>query len=392
MSSELKALLDQASTGASRPADAAALWATARKRKRRSRMAASAGLMLVVLLASSVFAGVNEGQPNERQNVSAPGCGRPGIDCFELGQTFGPMATGFGSVWVMNYESQDPGRSGFVRIDEQTGRVEGHVDNLNPEVLATDDRWVWALDEGNRGYFVARIDPRTNEVVAKHHLGHRRNDWVPSIATVAGYAWVAGDDRSVTRIPSDNGDEETFSYANELPDRAPVWGSLPVQLSSGDGKLFLAWGENFLGIVDPHTGEFLRKDEHVWNAHASEVEVDEGEAWTITNGELIYWRYDDPAQEVADYVRLPGYWGIPTAKFALGTEDVWTITEHDDDDERAGSLARVDRGTYEITQQWEVPIDSTSEIEVGEGYVWVTAPDPAAPKDSYLRILYRIEP
>ena len=101
--------------------------------------------------------------------------------------TWGPMAYGFGSLWVLCRELE--------RVSAATGRVVGTVDLAGGRSdIATGFGSVWIADDEMQA--VVRVDPRQEAIVRTYDLGGS-----PLGVAVGGDAvWAASDDGTVVRI------------------------------------------------------------------------------------------------------------------------------------------------------------------------------------------------
>ena len=100
---------------------------------------------------------------------------------------WGPMAHGFGSLWVLGRELE--------RVSPASGRVVGRVDLVGGRAdVATGLGSVWIADDEQLA--VVRIDPRREAVVRTYDLGG-----APFGVAVGGdVVWAASDDGTVIRI------------------------------------------------------------------------------------------------------------------------------------------------------------------------------------------------
>jgi serine/threonine protein kinase len=107
--------------------------------------------------------------------------------------TWGPMAYGFGSLWILGRELE--------RVSPATGRVVGTVDIPGGGAdVATGFGSVWIADDGMQA--VMRIDARQEEIVRTYELGGTPY----GVAVGADAVWAASDDGSVVRIDPGTGD------------------------------------------------------------------------------------------------------------------------------------------------------------------------------------------
>ena len=107
--------------------------------------------------------------------------------------TWGPMAYGFGSLWVLGRELE--------RVSPATGNVVGTIDLVGggPDV-ATGFGSVWVADDEMQA--VLRIDAQQEAVVRTYDLGGAPF----GVAVGADAVWAASDDGTVVRIDPDTDD------------------------------------------------------------------------------------------------------------------------------------------------------------------------------------------
>jgi hypothetical protein len=138
-----------------------------------------------------------------------------------VGGNPGPIASGFGSIWVAD------GDSGRVsRISPKTGKVLARIRTPGGAYgLAVGFGSVWTSGVLWQG--LAKIDPHTNRVIARHRADG--ND----IAVGFGSLWVTGDGEVIRLSPDD------LSVQSHIKTRTTVHslgvGSGSVWASSGDG-------------------------------------------------------------------------------------------------------------------------------------------------------------
>jgi YVTN family beta-propeller protein len=111
------------------------------------------------------------------------------VATVRVGDQPSDLAVGFGSVWVPVNQGHR-----LVRLDPRLARIVASVPGTYWSVAAGHDS-VWALEwEGQRGEWtdwhgrtLTRIDPRTNRVRARVHLGPE----LGTVAAGAGALWVS---------------------------------------------------------------------------------------------------------------------------------------------------------------------------------------------------------
>ena len=107
--------------------------------------------------------------------------------------TWGPMAYGFGSLWVL-------GR-GLARVSPASGKVVGTVDLVGGSAdVATGFGSVWVADDEMQA--VVRVDARQEAIVHTYAVGGSPL----GVAVGADAVWAANDDGTVVRIDPDTND------------------------------------------------------------------------------------------------------------------------------------------------------------------------------------------
>jgi len=114
-----------------------------------------AGAVAVVLLLAlvAVVGGLQWGDRAERQ--AAPRV----VANLPLSSSLGPVAAGFGAVWVV-----DDAKGRLLRVDPRTRRVVQAIRVAGPLLVGAGAGAVWVIDEGGS---LIRIDPRTNRVTSR---------------------------------------------------------------------------------------------------------------------------------------------------------------------------------------------------------------------------------
>jgi hypothetical protein len=130
--------------------------------------------------------------------------------------TWGPMAYGYGSLWVLGRE--------LVRVSTVTARVVATVDLVGGRAdVATGFGSVWIADDEGRA--VVRVDARQEAIVRTYDLGGSPLGVAVDDASV----WAASDDGTVVRI--DPGSSAVTSVAV---------GSAPRVVDVGAGEVWVS--------------------------------------------------------------------------------------------------------------------------------------------------------
>jgi Protein kinase domain len=129
---------------------------------------------------------------------------------------WGPMAYGFGSLWVLGRELE--------RVSPASGRVVGRVDLVGGRAdVATGLGSVWIADDEQQA--VVRIDPRQEAVVRTYDLGGAPF----GVAVGRDVVWAASDDGTVIRIDPETDDATVI----------PVGGA-PRTVAVGGGEIWVS--------------------------------------------------------------------------------------------------------------------------------------------------------
>jgi len=129
--------------------------------------------------------------------------------------TWGPMAYGFGSLWVLGRELE--------RVSAATGRIVGTVDLVGGSDIATGFGSVWIADDEMQA--VVRVDERQEAIVRTYDVGGSPL----GVAVGAGAVWAASDDGTVIRIDPESDDVTTARV-----------GGAPRVVDVGAGKVWVS--------------------------------------------------------------------------------------------------------------------------------------------------------
>ena len=148
----------------------------------------------------------------------------------------GPVGTGFGSVWVAGH------RNGALhRVDPRTNAVIATIEVPDTlcGLLAFGGGAVWAMNCGQGGSWIYRIDPGTNRVTG------RQPGVTPLIA--AGSLWMIDDEAGeVVRKDLRSGREQARIRRLGLDAERPFW-----LTSAGEGSVWVYSEAGALARVDP---------------------------------------------------------------------------------------------------------------------------------------------
>lgn len=340
------------------------------------------------------------------------------------------IAAGDGSVWVAGYPARDPQVDpALYRIDPATREVVAEITlpcapycGVHQVALGEDAVWITLANTPDSGE-VVRVDPRTNEIVARiavsgdprdlvieggsvwvfalgqggalHRIDARTNELAatllqgqiysssgvnspPILAAGFGHVWIGvgdGDPMEVARI-----DPETGEIAGQ-PIVLPLDETLFQPFSTEAGGVWFRGGQQgnrpLIGRLNPVTltvDETLRLDRTVINDGT--IDPESGTMW-LTNLRRIVTRIDlrpDPGQETAVDPRVTAE--IAVGQFpqevAVGEGAVW-VTVNDADAPERWFVARIDPATNRVTD--EVDLRDAVDVAVGAGSVWAITYD-----------------
>ena len=396
--SDLRAMLQRSSSGATRALDVDGLWNAATRRARRAHMLTAVGVLILVGASSVVAAdldlvdrGVNKqpigGGTDEPTKNETPAqdernsktCSMDSVMCIKLDRPWSIVGGGFGTAWVGNIGG---GKTfGIARFDAETGeetarlRTHGFVKGF-----ASDERWMWALVDANDHLSLLRIDPETTEVAQEFDIAPSGNVGDASVVAGGGYVWVSGRGGTLARLSSVEGERSNFSYGDALPGYIPEEGG-PLHLAYGEDRLWLSYGTGHVGVVDPQSGELIRVDKDALGVNAYNIVVAAGYLWsshqTPPGANVLTYAPTDGSTEGRGQVHLQQ--AVPGLAASDGTH-IWVVQEGFDENE-PGWLVEVDAETRQVVgEPIELAIEFQGTVAVGDGYVWVTGKN----------VLYRI--
>ena len=140
------------------------------------------------------------------------------------------VAVGYGSIWVTATDTAT-----LLRIDPTTvkvvGRLTGFGDDESWMPITIGDGSVWVYRITNGQGVVYRIDPYTNQVVARIRVGYPNVAWPNGyIVDAGGYVWI-GDAGS------------TLSVVDPRTNHVVAWFTLPEttnEVEYGDGSIWVS--------------------------------------------------------------------------------------------------------------------------------------------------------
>jgi hypothetical protein len=231
------------------------------------------------------------------------------------------LAASHGSLWVAGFGA-------VSRLDLGTGRMLARIKTPKTEdysSIAIGDGSVWVTADGGTVY---RIDPSTNRVVARIHVG----GYVQGIAVGAGRVWV-------TRPSQGRGD------VVRIDPRTDDVAGAPIRVGRGPGQV-------------------------VYGLHR---------VWVQNTSPASVMRIDPAPARVTTVVgtRPVAYGSFVVGAIAIGCGSLWTAAN--------GSLTRRDPRTGQV--QASIRIPRAQDIAIGAGEVWVLA----APRSRSPTLFYPIK-
>lgn len=227
-------------------------------------------------------------------------------------------------------------------------RVEHRFEISQPDYLAVAAGSVWVNTDNG---VVHRINPKTNEVIAKIrvHLAGGDNLCQGIGASDDGGVWTcAGPDAMVQIDPATN----KIGHTVELT-KSSSQGNIAVL----DGHAWvLSDGGLVLSAINTDSGEIDAEID--LGARCTELGVGEQELWITCQTEATVLRMDLASQEVTARIG-----GLPSVRHIGVAEAVWVGY--------AGGLARIDLATAEVVGAVEVNVGEAGIVFADESGIWV---------------------
>jgi class 3 adenylate cyclase/DNA-binding beta-propeller fold protein YncE len=260
------------------------------------------------------------------------------------------LAAGGGSVWLGSHSGLkqfDPANNAVVATKSPFQAEGESCDAGAPCYVAVGGKSVWFMRPGGH---VARIDPRTDNVIARINVGVSAGGGV----FYHGALWV-----------TDPGDEMLVKIdgrTNKRTHSTPVSAASgrPSTIAAGAGSVFVAdRAGGTISRVDPRTAKVTRT---IPVPNASGVAVGGGGVWVIDSVDNSLIEYDAHANmPVLHAIHLAS---IPTA-IAYGFGSVWVA------EGQARQIVRIDSQSG-TTRARIFLSDVPADIAIGLGRVWVT--------------------
>ena len=266
----------------------------------------------------------------------------PDYVAAEISVGSGPemVAAGFGSIWVSVKHEQI-----VARIDPKTNKVVAKIKPpYIPCVVNTGFGSVWqGLCEGQG---LVRIDPETNKIVAKID----KANVAPQSAFGGGSVWGVFGDHVVRIDPQTN-------KVTEIPlDVAPF------EATYGGGTLWVLSVEAGSVLrIDPETHKVVARIPVPTDASTIAIpDFIAGSFWVAisTNGTVV--RIDSKTNKVVARIKVGGY----PYHLDATNDGVWVKPQPD-------RLVRIDPKTNKVTQEMKVPAgEYAGDVVVAKGSVW----------------------
>jgi YVTN family beta-propeller protein len=258
-----------------------------------------------------------------------------------VGSGPGRVASGFGSLWVVNDFADT-----VTRVDPKTGTAQDTIQvDSDPTAIAVGGDFVWVASAGTRQ--VDQINPQTDTVVQHPRVGNGPS----SIAVSPGAVWVTNRlDGTVTKI-----DSATGKVRETIPS-----GPSPSDAVYGLGALWIA-NESAATVSRLDLGTGALEEVAVGNGPEA-VAVGDGSVWVANSLDGTVSRID-PAQNVVSSVI-----GVGEGPSSLLASDgsIWVA------DSYGNQIDRIDTGSNHLAAT--IPVGSGPQwLASLDGRVWLTA-------------------
>jgi YVTN family beta-propeller protein len=220
------------------------------------------------------------------------------------------------------------------------------LDRIGHVIAAGQDSvWVTHYTEAT---FMTRIDPVTNEVVARVPVGSK----TAGIAVGGDSVWVADDDGTVSRISL---------QSNQVVATVRV-GQMPTLVAIGAGAVWVTNNASHtVSRIDPATNQVTATIPV--GRHPSGIAIGEGAVWVTNAGDRTISRIDPVRNEVVGSpVRVDAF-PRGYAKIAAGAGGVWVTMG-------AEGLAKIDPRTSQVIRTWKPREGAIQDVVVRDEAVW----------------------
>jgi DNA-binding SARP family transcriptional activator/ABC-type branched-subunit amino acid transport system substrate-binding protein/DNA-binding beta-propeller fold protein YncE len=272
------------------------------------------------------------------------------------------VAVGEGAIWALSTEDRT-----VAKIDPRTHEVLRRfaVGGI-PSDIAAGAGAIWVgLGGGasrNGTASIARVDPRTLRVTRAVRLPKGEEDaWpsggFPGIAVGAGAVWAINPGHTISRLDPRTGRIVATVKANAST------------IAAGDAGVWFTGEDNRVSRLDPRTNR-VGQTIHVGSEVVHGIAVGAGAVWGAGEHEGLVWRIDPGSRPVTRSIET----GPGVSYLAFGDGALWAASYVD------GHLFRIDPRTNRVTAT--APVGAAQGIAAGSGAAWVSVA--GAPRDGSL--------
>jgi YVTN family beta-propeller protein len=334
----------------------------------RRRLAAGAGLALLVVIALGVLFLTREENVDVRPNSVAviDPSSNGVVDSIPVGESPGPITFAGDALWVANLNDGtlskvDPGSR---NVTETVGLGEPGTSESLPPRLAGDDDDLWVATDCFRQ--LLRMDPEDGSVgqtlTLRGAFGSRQF-YSCALTAAPGSVWIAADTPyQLVRVRE--AADEPASIAQRIP--LPV--AVRTGIALGAGSIWVSERANLEGVatrrsairrVDAETGEVVET-----------IPVDEGpeaivfaygSVWVVNGSEDSVLRIQPQTNAVVREIPV----GKGPSAIAAGAGALWVANTGD------GTVSRIDPATRSVTNTIELGHRPLG-VLVHDDLVWVT--------------------
>lgn len=285
-----------------------------------------------------------------------------------------------GSVWITASANDGTGAGEVVRIDPATNEIVARIPvaavpgwEFGNSGMTAGAGSIWVtgggrLPDGGTGAILQRIDPAKNEVAASIPIDGR---WGADVAVGESGVWVAIFHREGTAVV--RLDPESLDVVATTPLQTNWVGQIEAL---GDailvGQLDLK-GNAVFTVINPATSEIAASGVSETPYTPSAFVVFEGLAWTEAAGEL--WQVDPVTGELVGGPIPITSLGVSGSGLAVGEDGIWFVGYNPNShNERPITLNRVDPATGQVDITAEIMARGEA-IAAGAGAIWMMGVD-----------------
>jgi ABC-type branched-subunit amino acid transport system substrate-binding protein/streptogramin lyase len=261
------------------------------------------------------------------------------------------VAVGEGSVWVLNTAD-----ARVARVDPRTGDViRSFEPGGRPTDIAAGAGAVWIGSGRGATQRVSRLDPATGERTRTVRLpggGEERagddSAGFPGIAVGAGAVWAITPDETVSRLDPASGRRVAVVPATDDDVEA---------IAAGDVGVWVISGVNTIARIDPRTNR-MREAIELGSNRLFGIAVGGGAVWA-TSEEGVLWRVVPGRPPIERTIEV----GAGARYVAFGDGAVWVANWND------STVSRVDPASEQVAR---VPVGAAQALAAGAGSAWVS--------------------